>query len=438
MRAAILLGLAIVVCAGECGQAVTRLVPDQYATIQAAIDDCNDGDVVQVAPGTYTGDGNRDIDFKGKVITVRSEEGPGTCVINCQGSEDDPHRGFYFHSGEEEDSVLQGLTITGAYMSVYRGGAIYCYQSSPTIRECTLVRNIARAGGGIACSASNSLIVGCIISDNLASSNPRSWLSSGAAGGGGGIYIVGHHPIVANCIISGNRSSEYGGGIDCAGDPAFVNCTIYGNRTGYYGYGGGILCRYPDTEKGGVMRNCIIWGNTARTCQQIANRGGGIAGEMPLELASCIVQNDADAICTLVPIEGNWTSKEPYFANPGHWEPYEPNDRPPGYVDYLWVDGDYHLKSQAGRYDPDSGTWVTDGVTSPCIDGGDPFSPIGQEPFPHGGIINIGAYGGTAEASKSYFGEPVCDTIVAGDINGDCKIDFMDFNVMALHWLEER
>jgi hypothetical protein len=50
----------------------------------------------------------------------------------------------------------------------------------------------------------------------------------------------------------------------------------------------------------------------------------------------------------------------------------------------------------------------------------------------------MGAYGGTSEASKSYFGKPSCETIVAGDINGDCKVNFLDFWLMALHWLEER
>ena len=98
---------------------------------------------------------------------------------------------------------------------------------------------------------------------------------------------------------------------------------------------------------------------------------------------------------------------------------------------------DYHLKSQAGRWDANEGRWTTDEVTSLCIDAGDPASPVGLEPFPNGGIINMGAYGGTIEASKSYFGEPVCETIVAGDINGDCKVDFKDFAIMAFHWLEE-
>ena len=63
-------------------------------------------------------------------------------------------------------------------------------------------------------------------------------------------------------------------------------------------------------------------------------------------------------------------------------------------------------------------------------------SPIGFEPFPNGGIVNMGAYGGTAEASKSYFGSPVCKTIVAGDINGDCTVDFLDIALLTEHWLE--
>jgi hypothetical protein len=86
------------------------------------------------------------------------------------------------------------------------------------------------------------------------------------------------------------------------------------------------------------------------------------------------------------------------FADPGYWDP---NNTPEDPNDDLWVNGDYHLKSQAGRYDPNSEDWVIDNVTSPCIDAGDPNSPIGNEPELNGGIINMGAYGGTNEASKS-------------------------------------
>ena len=118
-----------------------------YDTIQAAINDANEGDVVVVTDGVYTGPGNRDIDFLGKVITVRSENGPKNCVIDCKGTAENPYRGFYFHSGEGQESVLEGLTIINGYglnagLAEYPGacgGAVYCFGSSPTLKNCIAV-----------------------------------------------------------------------------------------------------------------------------------------------------------------------------------------------------------------------------------------------------------------------------------------------------------
>jgi hypothetical protein len=73
-------------------------------------------------------------------------------------------------------------------------------------------------------------------------------------------------------------------------------------------------------------------------------------------------------------------------------------------ADPLFADAenrDYHLKSQAGRWDPASKNWVTNESTSPCIDAGNPQSRVSDEPAPNGSRINMGAYGGTPEASKS-------------------------------------
>jgi len=117
------------------------------------------------------------------------------------------------------------------------------------------------------------------------------------------------------------------------------------------------------------------------------------------------------------PVQGSDISVDPLFADPDK--------------------GDYHLKSQAGRWDPAARTWVKDDVTSPCIDAGDPNDPVGSEPFPNGGRVNMGAYGGTAEASRSWFGKPTCETVVAGDINGDCRVDFIDMQILASHWLQD-
>jgi|GEM_PF-5983340 len=128
------------------------------------------------------------------------------------------------------------------------------------------------------------------------------------------------------------------------------------------------------------------------------------------------------------------TAADPCFVDAGYWDD---NGTPDNLHDDFWVDGDYHLKSQAGRWDPAMQSWVIDDVTSPCIDAGDPMTPIGHEPFPNGGRINMGVYGGTIEASKSYFNAPPCETIMAGDINGDCRVDFADFHLLSMNWLRD-
>jgi hypothetical protein len=99
---------------------------------------------------------------------------------------------------------------------------------------------------------------------------------------------------------------------------------------------------------------------------------------------------------------GNITAT-PQFVQPGRWA--DPNDPTftiaPGATDAIWIAGDYHLKSRTGRWDPARGVWTQDYITSLCIDAGDPEGPVGDEPEPNGGRINMGAYGGTAQASKS-------------------------------------
>lgn len=64
--------------------------------------------------------------------------------------------------------------------------------------------------------------------------------------------------------------------------------------------------------------------------------------------------------------------------------------------------GDFHLKSAAGRWN--GTTWVKDTVTSPCIDAGEASAAYANEPTPNGNRTNMGAYGNTAEASKSTSG----------------------------------
>jgi hypothetical protein len=157
---------------------------------------------------------------------------------------------------------------------------------------------------------------------------------------------------------------------------------------------------------------------------------------MNIDIENCCVGSDPNAVFiesfsnpTFAP---DCLYVDPMFVQPGYWDHNGTQENP---NDDIWVDGDYRVKSQAGRWDPVTLTWVRDEVTSPCIDTGEPMSPIGLEPFPNGGIVNMGAYGGTVEASKSHFNTEPCETVMAGDINGDCKVDFLDLQILSSHWL---
>lgn len=92
------------------------------------------------------------------------------------------------------------------------------------------------------------------------------------------------------------------------------------------------------------------------------------------------------------------------WENVSRWSRDTGRDRMSLSGDPLFVDpdaGDFHLKSAAGRFDQNSGTFVSDIQTSPLIDAGSPSSNYGKESFPNGARINIGAYGNTPWASRS-------------------------------------
>src|SRR5262245_31146300 len=100
LRALALGSLAPLLGGAPSAAAATRHVPVAYATFQAAIDAAVVGDTVLVAPGTYSGDGNRDIDFRGKDIVVRSSGGAAVTTLDVQASEASPHRGFFIGMAE--------------------------------------------------------------------------------------------------------------------------------------------------------------------------------------------------------------------------------------------------------------------------------------------------------------------------------------------------
>jgi len=267
-----------------------------FDKIQEGINAAEDGQIILVEDGIYTGRHNRDLNFHGKAIEVRSRNGARDCIINCEGTKLDPHRGFYFSSGEDENSIVNGFTIKNGYMfgptyEHIRGGAIYCYESSPVIKNNILIRNTVNTHF----SRSTRL--------NPASSEESDMDSAGGERGeyeywgGGAVFMLHSSAKILNNIISWNRaiggsSGNCGGGIYCGGPGTITaeirNNTISINSTD--GPGGGIYCNgsamiadntvnYNSAEFGGGIHTRIaasriignrVYGNTAH------QDGGGI------------------------------------------------------------------------------------------------------------------------------------------------------------------
>jgi hypothetical protein len=218
-------------------------VPGEYSTIQDAIDAASDWDTVLVADGVYKGIGNRDIDFRGRKIWLKSENGAEDCIIDCNASSAEPHRGFYFHSGEDADSIIDGLTVTNGYVYYDFGGGIYCKYSSPAITNCTFSGNSAYSGGAMFNSYGKSIISNCTFRGN-----------SAEHGSGGAMFNDGHNPAIAitNCTFSGNSAKKDGGAMfNYISSPAITNCILWGNKPQeIYNYHSNAIITYSDVQGG--------------------------------------------------------------------------------------------------------------------------------------------------------------------------------------------
>jgi hypothetical protein len=248
-----------------CTIADTIIVPDDYPTIQGAIDAAMDGDTVLVKPDTYT----ENIDFLGKAITVMSSDGADTTIIDG-GNPSNPDYGsvVIFNNGEGLDSVLEGFKLTNGLGTSFEldsgnrgpcGGGVFCNSSSPTLRNNTISgNNIVNAGGGIYCRRTQAMI-----EDNEIIKN------DGALGGG--IYCSKNaYPILTNNKIIEN-SALMGGGLYCdqfTSSPVLSNNTISGNSAGE---GGGIYC----------CRSFLVVMNNA-----ISNNSAWLGGGIRLDYSS--------------------------------------------------------------------------------------------------------------------------------------------------------
>lgn len=413
----------VVVCLNEIR------VPQIFETIQDAIDAAVDGSRIVVADGVYTGPYNRDLDFCGKQIVLESENGPEKCIIDCLGQ----GRGFYFHNGEDANSVVRGFTIrNGLAIVSYReinvdgGGGMLVKNSSPCIINCRFSQNqciayeylptltvIMGEGGGLLLFNSDAQVTGCSFTENQAYEGGAVCIYNE--------YNVEARSIIKNCIMSGNTASV-GAGIYSSWTMTAAQisfCTIVGNRNLIYEGGSGIY--------GGNLhiKNSILWGNGS---------GGEYAqiNENFLINYSC-VQGWTGQLGGI----GNF-GQVPKFVKPGYWlieesEPYQD-------LIYTWIEGDYHLQSEGWRWDRQAGRWTYDDVTSPCIDTGNPADELGEElpyvPIDPTGIfgkslrVNMGAYGGTDQASLA-----PAERLLLTDLTNDGTADLEDLIHLSSRWL---
>ena len=203
--------------------AYTIHVPSDYSLIHDAIGAAQDGDTVLVAPGLYTGG----FSFRGKNIVVRSSDGFDVTFLRS------PWPDWYcvkFKDGEDSTAVLEGFSITNWEFDrpapsdrsrMFEGGGIYITNSSPTIRNCSIVNCSSEIGAGLYLQHSSMRVSNCLFLNNYAVSY------------GGGLFIgssdKGIPPMIIGCTIDGNEAQD-GGGLYIWGDTAVVLNNVISNN----------------------------------------------------------------------------------------------------------------------------------------------------------------------------------------------------------------
>lgn len=401
-----------------------------YDTIQQAIDDSNDNDVIAITAGTHTSTGNRDIEFEGKAITVQSIdpndwEIVAATIIDCNGSSQNPHSGFYFDSGEDLNSIIAGITVIRSAGPA--ASAVLCNNSSPAIKNCIIKDNICDSGSGAgvcALDASSPAIINCFLSNNHA---------RGSDSNGGAIsFQNGSDGLVANCVLTANTAGNSGGAIAASSSsPEYINCTIIGN----FAPAGGAISSSGQSHPN--VASCIIRDNVAADGNQLAVINTGAAAEMTVSFSDVTggpQQAKVDPGCTL-----NWGSGnidiDPNFVNPGYWDQgnlSDPNDD-------LFVPGNYHLMPG-----------------SPCVDAGDTgsipllvSSDIDGEQRIFNAIVDMGAdemitnpfdidedgLVGLSELGTLADEWLLTQAQLQTDFNADGTVNLTDFALLSDQWL---
>lgn len=253
-----------------------------FPTIQDALDAVADGDVIELTGGVFQGEGNRDLDFRGKAVLLCTQAGRTlTSVIDCQGSEAEPHRGLHFHSGEGSGSVVRGISIGRGW--ALHGAGVWCEgTAAPFFLECTFFDHRAENGAG-AWADAGARFTDCVFSDNAATWSGGGMSAYGpvelqncvfqgnTADHGGGLYLYWSSASVDACAFLDNEATGSGGGAHCEmpSTPVFTTCTFAGNTAGYIGGGFNVEVDCTPTLSG-----CTL------ACNGAPNGGGLWAGPL--------------------------------------------------------------------------------------------------------------------------------------------------------------
>ncbi|MCP3902475.1 MAG: hypothetical protein GY715_02470 [Planctomycetes bacterium] len=268
-------------------EAATILVPNDYPTIQDAINNSTNGDEIIVAPGVYVGL----VNYDDKAVVVRSSDGPAVTTINALGL----GTAVTVEMGQGNETVLDGFTVTGGTGTTFGvrtgGGGFVAYTSDPTVRNCIFLGNTADDGGGAFCFVGNPKFGNCTFILNSA---------TGFQGKGGAIYCDFGSPLLTNCTITDNTAFS-GGGIYVTspptggGAPRLINSINYGNSGGAFAGGVGSIATYSCIQGGfsgaGNINADPLFTNAA-------------AGDLTLQAGSpCIDRGDSSAVAMDFPVD---------------------------------------------------------------------------------------------------------------------------------------
>ncbi|MGE4620117.1 MAG: right-handed parallel beta-helix repeat-containing protein [Planctomycetota bacterium] len=224
-----LLGLSVS-CSVQV-DAAELLVPEEFTTIQSAIEAAQPLDQIVVSPGTYV----ENLDFLGKSISLLSSDGPDFTIIDGSALTRGPEEGstIVFATDESPLAILNGFTIQGGSGKTVtdltgtfsRGGGIRIQNSSPTILNCVLKANHAQLGAGIHASGS--------IAMNLLQLSFRE--NSGLEGAGAYLQDIGTLTM-SQCSFLQNNAQTAGGGLtldSCSA--AEINFSVFENNDALIG-----------------------------------------------------------------------------------------------------------------------------------------------------------------------------------------------------------